>query len=107
MYILLNNWGNKMKKLTKKQAQIIADIKESIDIDLKVLRDFHDEGKADMVSHCQDNIKKQLSGISSYIIFSTNNVWDDRLSDAISEIRNQRELKLDYWFACRNSVEVA
>jgi len=89
-----------MKKLTKKQTQIIADIKESIAIDLSTLRDYHNEANTDMVSHCQRSIEHQLSGISSYLIFSTNKVWDERLSDAYWEIRNMPELQLDYWKDC-------
>jgi hypothetical protein len=97
-----------MKKLTKKQAQIISDIKESIAVDLDVLRDFNDKDDADLVSHCQSSIQHQLSGVSSYIIFSSNGVWDERLSDAYWEIRNMPELKLDYWRDCLNrSVEKA
>ena len=89
-----------MKKLTKKQAQIIADIKESIAIDLSTLRDYHKEDNASMVSHCQRSIEQQLSGISSYLIFSTNKVWDERLSNAYWEIRNMPELQLNYWSTC-------
>ena len=92
-----------MKKLTKKQAQIIADIKESIAIDLETLRGFNDEDRADMVSHCQHSISDQLSGVASYLIFSTNKVWDKRLSNAYHEIRNMPELQLEYWTDCLHS----
>ena len=91
-----------MKKLTKKQAQIINDIKKSIDIDLKTLRKYNAEDNYSMVSHCQHSIGDQLSGVASYIIYSTNKVWDERLSDAYHEIRNMPELKLDYWQDCLN-----
>ena len=91
-----------MKKLTKKQAQIISDIKESIAIDLETLRDFNDQDNTDLVSHCQSSIKDQLSGVCSYLIFSTNSVWDERLSAAYHEIRNMPELQLDYWNDCLN-----
>ena len=91
-----------MKKLTKKQAQIIAYMKESIAIDVETLRQYHAEKNTNMVSHCQHSISDQLSGVASYIIYSTNNVWDERLSDAYHKIRNMPELKLDYWQDCLN-----
>ena len=59
-----------MKKLTNKQSKIIANVKDSISLDIEVLEKFIEQGRRDMVSHCQDNIKEKLSGISSYLIFS-------------------------------------
>ena len=89
-----------MKKLTKKQAQIINDIKKSIDIDLVTLRKYNAEDNYEMVSHCQHSISDQLSGVSSYLIFCKNGVWDSRLANAYNEIRNIPELSLDYWSKC-------
>ena len=89
-----------MKKLTKKQAQIINDIKKSIGIDLKTLKEYNAEDNYEMVRHCQRSIGEQLSGVSSYLIFCKNGVWDSRLSDAYHEIRNMPELSLDYWSKC-------
>ena len=87
--------------MTKKQQKIIADMKEAINIDMSVLKDFNSLNNSDLVSSSQHSILEQLSGISSYIIFSTNSsVWDKRLSEAYQELRDMPELQLQYWSDC-------
>ena len=92
-----------MKKLTKKQEKIIANINDSIATNLHTLRKFHAEHRIDLVSHCQEDIKAILSGISSYLIHSNHVVWDKPLSDAYWEIRDMHELSLDYWMEVSKS----
>jgi CTP:phosphocholine cytidylyltransferase-like protein len=89
-----------MKKLTKKQAQIISYINSTIETKLAVLSDYNEENNSDMVKHCQDSLDEQLLGMSDYILTSNISVWDERLSNAIWEIREMPELQFEYWEDC-------
>jgi hypothetical protein len=85
-----------MKQLSKKNQKIIDNVKSSIEISILTLKDFHEEGRWEMVSHCQRRIKQSLSGISHYLIHVDHNNWD-KLKDAMQEIESMHELSLDYY----------
>ena len=96
----------KTKKLTKKQELIIDTIKKAIDCELSVMRDFYNEGDYKLVTHCQQNILSNLSGIASYIIFSNNKVWDERLKNAYHDIRRMPELHYSYPMKCLENSQI-
>ena len=85
-----------MKKLSKKNQKIIDDVKDSIEVPISTLKDFHAEGRWEMVSHCQNTIKHELSGISSYLIHSDVYNWA-KLKDAFHEIEAMHELSLAFY----------
>ena len=85
-----------MKKLSKKNQKIIADIKDSIAVGIEVLEDFHAEGRYEMVIHLQSSIKQSLEGISHYLIMSDVYNWD-KLKDAFHEIEKMHELSLAFY----------
>ena len=85
-----------MKKLSKKNQKIIADIKDSIAVGIEVLEDFHAEGRYEMVIHLQSSIKQSLEGISHYLIMSDVYNWD-KLKDAFHEIQDMHELSLAFY----------
>jgi len=85
-----------MKKLSKKNQQIIDNVKDSIAVNIETLKEFHAEGRFEMVSHCQRSIEQSLSGISHYLIHSDVHNWD-KLKDAFHEIEAMHELSLAYY----------
>jgi|TARA_B100000902_G_C27298741_1_gene911573 hypothetical protein len=85
-----------MKKLSKKNQKIIDNVKDSIEISLIGLREFHSEGRYEMVRHCQRSIKEALNGISHYLIHADHNNWS-KLKDAMSEIEHMHELSYSYY----------
>ena len=85
-----------MKKLSKKNQQIIDNVKDSISVSIEVLEDFHAEGRFEMVSHLQSSIKQSLEGISHYLIHSDVYNWD-KLKDAFHEIEKMHELSLAFY----------
>tara|TARA_R100000093_G_scaffold47846_1_gene24713 strand:- start:37 stop:357 length:321 start_codon:yes stop_codon:yes gene_type:complete len=85
-----------MKKLSKKNQQIIDNVKDSIAVSIEVLEDFHAEGRFEMVSHLQSSIKQSLEGISHYLIHSDVYNWD-KLKDAFHEIEKMHELSLAFY----------
>jgi len=89
----------KMKKLTKKQAKIIDAVNQAIDIDVKILKNYIEENREEMVSHMQDSIKNKLSGIASYLVYSDttkdNKNWV--VKDEIRAIQNMDVLKVKVW----------
>ena len=95
-----------MKKLTNKQSKILADVKDSIALDIEVLEGYIKHGRSEMVSHCQDSIREKLSGISSYLIFS-DNTKGNRNWKAIKEefkaIENMDVLNIQVWLDLINS----
>ena len=58
-----------MKKLTKKQQNIIDNINDCLATQYEVLEDYKAEDNLSMVFHMQGSISEQLSGISSYLIY--------------------------------------
>ena len=89
-----------MKKLTNKQSNIIADIKDSIATDIEVLEGFIEEGRKDMVSHMQGSIGENLSGISSYLIFSDNTKGNKNwkaIKEEFYAIQNMDVLNIHVW----------
>ena len=89
-----------MKKLTNKQSKIIADVKDSIAIDISVLEKFIEEGRKDMVFHMQDSIKEKLDGISSYLIFSDNTKGNKNwkaIQEEYYAIKNMDILGIQVW----------
>ena len=85
-----------MKKLSKKNQQIIDNVKDSIAVSIEVLAEYHADGRWEMVSHLQSSIRHELSGISSYLIHSDVYNWD-KLKDAFHEIQDMHELSLAYY----------
>ena len=85
-----------MKKLSKKNQQIIDNVKDSISVSIEVLEDFHAEGRFEMVSHLQSSIKQSLEGISHYLIMADVYNWD-KLKDAFHEIQDMHELSLAFY----------
>ena len=65
-----------MRKLNKKQSKIIEGVKDSIEISISSMQKFQDQGRYEMVSHCQDQIRARINGIASYIIYSDHKLWD-------------------------------
>ena len=86
-----------MKKLSKKNQKIIDDIKDSINVNIIGLKKFFDQGRYQMVRHCQKSIKQSVNGISHYLIHSDPHNWDN-LKDAVHEIEAMHELSLDYYY---------
>ncbi len=89
-----------MKKLTNKQLQILNHVRDAIDVDVEVLNDFLEQGRKDMVRHCQEAISEKLRGIRSYLIFSDdtkgNKNWN-AIKDEFRAIENMPILKLKVW----------
>ena len=85
-----------MRKLNKKQSKIIQGVKDSIEMSISSMQNFQDQGRYEMVSHCQDQIRARINGIASYIIYSDHKLWDQRLIKAFAEIENQYVLSSDY-----------
>ena len=85
-----------MRKLNKKQSKIIADVKSSIDVNIVSMQDFQNQGRYEMVSHCQDALRNELHGISHYIIHSEIKLWDARLKNAFDQIMKMHELSSEY-----------
>tara|TARA_Y100000310_G_C19949501_1_gene476183 strand:- start:63 stop:383 length:321 start_codon:yes stop_codon:yes gene_type:complete len=85
-----------MKKLSKKNQQIIDNVKDSIAVSIEVLEGYHAEGRFEMVNHCQSSIKHELSGICHYLIQSDVYNWD-KLKDAFHEIQDMHELSLAFY----------
>ena len=88
-----------MKKLTKKQARILQDIKDSLEVSMSVMADYHEEKNHKMVSHCQRNIDANIDGIMNFLIYSDGKTWD-ALKDLIWEIKNAPELHYSYAMEC-------
>ena len=82
-----------MKKLTKKQQNIIANINDCLDTEYSVLRDYKDENNYTMVRHMQGSIQEHLSGISSYLIYSDGKSWQ-AVKELIWEMKRASELQL-------------
>ena len=95
-----------MKKLTNKQLQILDHVRDAIDVDVVVLNEFLEQGRKDMVRHCQESISEKLRGIRSYIIFSDdtkgNKNWN-AIKDEFRAIQNMPVLKLQVWLDLLNS----
>ena len=85
-----------MKKLSKKNQKIIDDVRSSIEVPIDTLKEFHAEGRFEMVSHCQRGIKDGLSGICHYLIHSDPHNWG-KLKDAFHEIEATHELSLAFY----------
>ena len=85
-----------MKKLSKKNQKIIADVKDTLEMSLFGLRKFHSEGRWEMVRHCQRSIEENLRGICYYLIHSDPHNWD-KLKDAFQEIEDMHELSVAYY----------
>ena len=88
-----------MKKLTKKQERIIQNIKDALETHYSVLRDYHEEKNHKMVSHCQTSISNELSGISSYLIWSDGKSWD-AIKEIVWEMKRAPELRPAYSMEC-------
>ena len=89
-----------MKKLTNKQSQILDHVRDAIDVEVDVLNDFLEQGRKDMVRHCQDSISEKLRGIRSYLIFSDdtkgNKNWN-AIKDEFHAIERMPILQLQVW----------
>ena len=85
-----------MKNLSKKNQKIIDDVRRSIEVPIETLKEFHAEGRFEMVRHCQINIESKLEGIAHYLITSDVYNWD-KLKDAFHKIEAIHELSLAYY----------
>jgi len=96
----LKTWRMKMKKLTKKQAKIIDAVNQAIHIEVKMLKDYIEENREEMVSHMQGVIKDKLSGIASYLIYSDDTKYNQNwkaVKEEFRAIQNMDVLKIKVW----------
>tara|TARA_R100001244_G_scaffold129069_1_gene100242 strand:- start:365 stop:628 length:264 start_codon:yes stop_codon:yes gene_type:complete len=84
-----------MKKLTKKQQNIITSLETSLEIDFKVLRDYKEADDYKMTSHMQSSIKGAISGVIHYLIHSDLKSYC-AVEEHIDNMKDAPELQVSY-----------
>lgn len=85
-----------MQKLNKKQSKMLTAIHKSMRTAYGALNSFYKEGDYKMVSHMQDEIKQELSGVVSFLIYydlDSFHVLEERLDEM------KKNKKLDWKYA--------
>lgn len=84
-----------MQKLNKKQREILSAIHKSMRTAYGALNDFFEEGNYKMVSHMQDEIQKELSGVVGFLIYYDLDTYN-ALEERIDEMRKNKKLHWKY-----------
>jgi len=84
-----------MKKLNKKNQNIIDNLNRSLRAERAVLAEYLNKGNLKMVFHMQNSIKDAISSVSHFYIFHDNELWHE-LADHFTALRNAHELSHEY-----------
>ena len=87
----------KTKQLTKKQLNILQGVNDSLETSRIVLKKYKDEDNFKMTSHMQDQIKENLRGIISFMIYYDLKTFN-ALENEFDILKSAKELSIEYLF---------
>ena len=87
----------KTKKLTKKQLNILQGVNDSLHTSRIVLKKYKNEDNFKMTSHMQDQIKENLRGIISFMIYYDLKTFK-ALENEFDILKSAKELSIEYLF---------